>query len=44
MPENSDEEENQKYKRPCSGVKQDLIDCLMSTDCVQKVIYNYAFD
>lgn len=31
------ESETKKSNKPCSGVKEELINCLMSTDCVQKV-------
>lgn len=40
MPEYSEGVEN-KNKEPCFGVKQELIDCLMASDCVQKVSSYY---
>ncbi|KFM64919.1 Cytochrome c oxidase assembly factor 5, partial [Stegodyphus mimosarum] len=31
----TDEEELAKKRRPCSGVKERLVRCLMATDCVR---------
>lgn len=33
------EEEKKEKKRACSGVKEDLIECLKNTDCVKIVSY-----
>ncbi|XP_054711657.1 cytochrome c oxidase assembly factor 5-like [Uloborus diversus] len=29
------EETDEKHRRPCTGVKQDLINCLLASDCVR---------
>lgn len=37
------EDEPEEKKEPCSGVKMELVECLLATDCVQKVNINTFF-
>ena len=37
-----DEHEADSFKKPCSGSKRDLLECLRKSDCVQKVHYHLS--